>query len=147
MNFEQYVPEAKRFLIEVAQELRNPSDEDGAYRILRNVMHTVREILSPEESMHLISQLPLILKGVYIDGWKMHNKNRIRSKREFLEALRSTSDLPGRDFGNDQEAIRKVQCVLHVLQNHVSTGEITHILDQFPAELLDLWRLSADENA
>ena len=146
MKFEQYVPEANRFLKEVAHELGNAADANHAYRMLRNVLHTIREILSLEESSHLISQLPLLIKGVYVDGWKMQTNKRIRSRKEFLERLRSKSDLPDTDLSNDEEAINKVQGVLYVLQQYISAGEMAHIINQFPAELTELWRLPAKES-
>jgi uncharacterized protein (DUF2267 family) len=114
--------------------------------MLRNVLHTVREILTPEESSHLIAQLPLLIKGVYVDGWKMQTTKRIRSREEFLERLRSKSDLPQTDLSSDEEAINKVQAVLYVLQKYVSAGEMAHIINQFPAGLAELWRLPAEES-
>jgi uncharacterized protein (DUF2267 family) len=146
MKFEQYVPEANRFLKEVAHELGNAADSNHAYRMLRNVLHTIREILTPEESSHLIAQLPLLIKGVYVDGWKMQPTKRIRSREEFFERLRLKSDLPEKDLNNDEEAINKVQGVLYVLQKYVSAGEMAHIINQFPGELTELWRLPAKES-
>lgn len=146
MNFEQYVPEANRFLKDVAHELGNTVDKNHAYRMLKNVLHTIREILTPEESAHLLAQLPLLIKGVYVDGWKIQAKKRIRTREEFLERLRSKSDLPETDLSNDEEAINKVQGVLYVLQKHISAGEMAHIINQFPTELIELWRLPAKES-
>lgn len=140
MKFEQYAPEANRFIKEVAEELNRPQDEEHAYRVTRSVLHAVREILTPEESTHLLAQFPMFLKAVYVDGWKIGPKNRIRSMAEFLACLRSKNNRPEVDFGNDDEAQQKVQTVLSVLQRHISTGEIADILGQFPSELKVLWR-------
>jgi uncharacterized protein (DUF2267 family) len=100
----------------------------------------LRDILTPEESLHLLAQLPMILKAIYVDGWKPGTANRMRSMEKFLDGLRSNSDRPEIDFGNDANAIHAVQCVLDVIQQHVTTGEISHILNQFPEELLVLWK-------
>ena len=140
MNFERYAPDANMFLKEVAQELGNAQDTEQAYRIMKSVFHTVREILSPEESLHMIAQLPMIIKAVYVDGWHIPAKERIRSMPEFLACLRNTSDRSAaRDFGSDETAIQKVKSVLNVLKRHVTTGEIQHMIDQFPMELAELW--------
>ena len=60
--------------------------------------------------------------------------------QEFLNCLKSNSDRPEVDFGNNDEAVNAVQCVLDVVQRHVTIGEIAHIVDQFPQELLILWK-------
>jgi uncharacterized protein (DUF2267 family) len=146
MKFEQYAAEASHFMKEVAEELENPRDENHAYRVTRTVFHTIRDILTPEGSTHLMAQLPMYLKALYVDGWKLGPKDRIRSMKEFLANLRARNDRPELDFGNDSEAIKKVQAVLAVLQKHVTTGEITHIMDQFPGELMEIWKAPVHEN-
>ena len=148
MNFEQYAPEANKFVREVAEELGNARDTDHAYRIMRSVFHTVREILSPEESLHFIAQLPLMIKGVYVDSWHIPARHRIRSMAEFLACLRE-QDKPAaaRDFGDDETAKRHVKSVLNVIKRHVATGEIQHMIDQFPIELTELWLIEESETA
>lgn len=140
MNFEQYAPDANAFVREVAQELGNPDDTDHAYRVMKSVFHTVRTVLTPEESLHFISQLPLTIKGVYVDGWHIPAKDRIRSMPEFLQCLRKQNPTSaGRDFGNDETAKQHAKCVLNVIKRHVTTGEVQHMIDQFPMELTELW--------
>lgn len=142
MNFESYAPEANLFLKEVATELGTPQDTDHAYRVTRSVFHTLREVLVPEESAHLISQLPIMLKAIYVDGWNFQSRkdNKIRSMDAFLQCVRSKDQTAAtRDFGNDDTAKTRVKSVLGVLQRHVSEGETMHILNQLPGELSELW--------
>lgn len=68
MNFEKYVEKGNLFLKELAQELGNPDDKEKAGRVLRTVLHVLRRRLTLEESFDLISQLPMCIKAVYIDG-------------------------------------------------------------------------------
>lgn len=140
MLFNNYIQPAELFIKEVAEELGNKKDTSAALRVTRSVFHTLRDMLTPEESLHLVAQLPMMLKAIYVDGWKPGNPNRIRSTQEFLTWLRSKSDRPEIDFGNDEDAAHAVQCVLDVVQRHVTVGEISHIVDQFPQELLFLWK-------
>ena len=145
MRFDQYAKEANTFLKEVATELGTPGDTDLAYRIMVSVLHTIRQILTPEESIHLISQLPMYLKAEYVNGWSMKPKERIRSMEVFLQRVRSHNEKnAARDFGNDETAKNRVRAVLTVIQRHISVGEIVHVLDQFPSELLELWGASKE---
>jgi len=140
MNFEQLAPDANKFLKEIARELGDQGDNTFAYRVMKSVLHTVRDILTPAESLHMISQLPTMIKAVYVDGWHLSEKGRIRSMKEFLECLRQKSDrTAARDFGNDDMARHHTKCVLSVLKRHVSEGELRHVMDQFPEELTELW--------
>ena len=140
MLFNNYIQPAELFIKEVAEELGNIQDTKAALRVTRSVFHTLRDMLTPEESLHLVAQLPMILKAIYVDGWKSGTVNRIRSMQEFLNCLKSNSDRPEVDFGNNDEAVNAVQRVLDVVQRHVTIGEIAHIVDQFPQELLILWK-------
>jgi uncharacterized protein (DUF2267 family) len=36
---------------------------------LRAVLHALRDRLPPDEAVDLAAQMPLIIKGVYFDGW------------------------------------------------------------------------------
>ncbi|MFZ6010462.1 MAG: DUF2267 domain-containing protein [Bacteroidota bacterium] len=140
MKYEQYAHEAHKFVKEVASELGDPANIDQADRIMVSVLHTLRDLLSPEESLHLISQLPMILKAIYVNGWHLSSKNRIRSMDEFVECLMLQNPRTApQDFGHDEKAIERTKAVIRVLRRHVSIGEIKDIVDQLPAELIELW--------
>lgn len=55
-----------------------------AARIIRSVLHALRNRLSHQESFQLIAQLPMALKAVYVDGWKIKKEfQRISHLNEF----------------------------------------------------------------
>lgn len=134
VNMGKYVEEANSFLKEVARELGNPEDIGHAGRVTAAVLHTLRERISVEESMHLISNLPMILKGIYVDGWKITKQAyHADTMDEFLDEVREHSRVdPGRDFGNNDMARETVQAVIRVLRKYVDEGEIRHIRQQLP---------------
>ncbi len=133
-NIGRYVEEANRFYKEVAQELGNPQDINHASRVTTAVLHTLRERITIEESMHVVANLPMILKGIYVDGWKI-SKDAYHADTldEFLNEVREHSlREPGRDFGGHQMARDTVKAVLHVLRKYIDEGEIRHIKAQLP---------------
>jgi uncharacterized protein (DUF2267 family) len=84
--------------------------------------------------MHLVSNLPMILKGIYVDGWKI-TKDAFHADTldEFLEEVREHARVyPGRDFGDNQMTREKVQAVTRVLRKYVDEGEMHHIRQQLP---------------
>jgi uncharacterized protein (DUF2267 family) len=148
MKFDQFVEKGNEFLKEVAIELGAPDDTEQAYRVMTAVFHTVRETITPEESLHLISQLPMFIKAVYVNSWHLNPKNKIRSTAEFFDCLRKQAPrTAGEDFGDDVNARIKTQAVFKVIKNHVATGEIQDILDQLPMELAELWITQTQEYA
>lgn len=141
LNFEGHSQKANEFVKEVAAELGNPEDTGHAGRVIRSVFHSVRETITPEESMHLIAQLPMYIKAVYVDNWKISGKQgKVRSPEEFLSELRQKAGRTAeRDFGNDEMAMQKVEALFNVLKRHVSAGEIEDIKAQLPQSLAELW--------
>jgi uncharacterized protein (DUF2267 family) len=69
MDFETYAKEGKAFINLVCEELEIPVDK--ANRVVRAILHALRNRLTHEESFELLAQLPVSLKGVYVDGWNL----------------------------------------------------------------------------
>ncbi len=80
LNFNQYAKDGNTFLKEYAREMNLGEDTEKAGRIFSSIMHALRDIISPQESLQFIAQLPMFLKAVYVNGWSMKKKNQ-RSKR------------------------------------------------------------------
>jgi uncharacterized protein (DUF2267 family) len=146
MKYEHYAQEGHKFVKEVASELGDVDNIDQADRIMTSVLHALRDLLTPEESLHLISQLPMMLKAIYVNGWHLHTRNRVRTMDEFIECLmlKNPKTAP-QDFGNDDKAIERTKAVFKIIRNHIAIGEVKDIVSQLPAELTELW-LSPEED-
>lgn len=104
---------------------------------MRAVLHAFRDRVTPVESLQLISQLPMFIKAIYVDGWKINNEGRtMRHLSDFIEAVRENDGIENNyDFVTDYEVKEAIQAVFRVLKNHVSEGEIHDIIAVLPAEL------------
>ena len=119
------------------KELRDNGDlpdEATAYSVLRAVLHQLRDRLTPAEAVDLAAQLPMIVRGIYFEGWQpARTPEKVRTKREFLDGvqakLRPHPIAP-------EPAVRDV---LALLTHHCDPGEITDVVAQLPRELKDLW--------
>jgi uncharacterized protein (DUF2267 family) len=141
INIGKYIDETNRFLHQLATELGNPNDIDHAGGVTVAVLHTLRERISIEESMHLISQLPILLKGIYVDGWDISREmSQADTLDEFLDEIRQHAlKTQAIDFGNQQQAVENVRAVLRVMQSYVSSGELQHIKEQLPGSIASLF--------
>lgn len=140
MNFSKYVQDGEQFVREIARETKDAADVAKAGRILRAVLHAFRNRLTPNESLQLIAQLPMLIKAIYVDGWRIGNEAaQMRTLGDFIEAVREEG---GRstinDFVTDREVEHAIHAVFKVLKNHVSEGEIQDIVATLPAELRPL---------
>lgn len=140
LNFNKYVTDGEHFVKEVAIELDAPWDAAKGGRILRAVLHALRDRIPPRESLQLISQLPMLIKAIYVDGWQMKDDARqLRHLGDFIEAVREAGGKATVDnFVTDYDVERAIHAVFKVLKNHVSEGEIRDVLATLPIELRPL---------
>jgi len=120
---------------ELADEL-SWADMSHALHALRSVLHALRDRLPVNEAAQLAAQLPLLIKGVYYDGWNpSRTPVKARTKEEFLALVKQPLErgIPGAD------AERVTRAVFRLLASHVSEGEILDIRGILPQELLELW--------
>tara|TARA_R110002051_G_scaffold26108_2_gene63071 strand:+ start:634 stop:1086 length:453 start_codon:yes stop_codon:yes gene_type:complete len=138
LNFNQYATEGNTFLKDYAKEMNMPNDRDKAARIFTSIMHALRDIIPTEESLQLISQLPMFLKAVYVNGWSIKNKKpKVKHIAEFLDLVRA-HDWPAaiNDFEySDEVAERYVDTTFIYLRKYISLGEMEDIRDSLPKDL------------
>lgn len=137
LNFEKYAAKGNEFVNRLAEHLGDIENRDRAGRILRCVFRALRNRLPAEESLQLVAQLPMVIKAVYVEGWKLnHEFVRIKSMGEFAaEAMREDGFSAWRDFASMEEAEHAIEAVLKTLADYVSAGELHDIIDQMPQEI------------
>ena len=130
----------------MAEELEVPREKAG--KIIRAVFHALRNRLSHEESFQLMAQLPVALKGVYVDGWRFNKDyNRISHVDDFLdEVRREDNGLAGIDFVNQQTAKVAVAEVFKALNYFVSEQEMNDIENVLPAGMKEFIKKSIGGN-
>ncbi|MER3415117.1 MAG: DUF2267 domain-containing protein [Gemmataceae bacterium] len=111
------------------------TERHRAYHALRAVLHALRDRLTVTEAADLGAQLPLLIRGIYYEGWHPSGKPvKERKKEQFLahirEAFRDDPDV-------DVEAI--VRAVFQVMAKHITPGEIEDVQRMLPAEIRELW--------
>lgn len=103
---------------------------------LRAVLHTLRDRLPPDEAVELSAQMPLIIKGVYFDGWDPSaTPVKARTKEEFLALVRTRLQRAARDI----DAERITRAVFKLIAERVSEGELRDICATLPLEIAQLW--------
>src|SRR4051794_18155611 len=112
LDFEKYAAKGNELVNLLSEDLQVPRDMAG--RILRAVLHALRNRVSIEASIQFMAQLPMALKSVYVEGWKLPSTyNRIRHLNDFLDEIRNEDyQVAGYDFGDNEKAKQAVKAVL-----------------------------------
>ena len=110
-------------------------DKHRAYVALRAVLHALRDRLGLEEAVHLASELPMLVRGFYFDGWEPSGKpERIRSKEKFLNRI--SEELPNYP---DLDPEHLARSVFSLLSEKIGGGEVKNIISTLPKGIRDLW--------
>jgi len=131
--FSQAAQQAQHWVNELASDLG--WNQRRAYHLLKAVLTTLRDWLSPEESADLSSQLPTLIRGIYFEGWNpVLSPAAERKKRDFVLRVE-------RDFGYDTNVDFDVavNAVFRLLDRHVSRGESVQVRNSMRKALRELW--------
>ena len=135
--FDEPVQQTSIWLKEVMEELG--PDRKRAYRATRAVLHALRDRLVVEEAAHLGAQLPLLVRGIYYEGWKPSAvPTKERTAEEFLEKI--SDELHDVRPINAQKA---AEAVFRVLSQHVTQGEIDDVKGMLPESIRKVWPQTA----
>jgi uncharacterized protein (DUF2267 family) len=133
--FDEPMQKTQVWLNELSAELDwdHPS---GVLAALRAALHALRDRLMPGEAAHLGAQLPLLIRGIYYEGWRPAGEPwKTRHRDPFL--ARIEEEMGGYAEQRDAEAV--VRSVFRLLSRHVSGGELNQVRQALPAEVRELW--------
>ena len=111
------------------------SDVTRGYRVLRSVLHALRDRLPPDEAGQLGAQMPMFVRGFYYEGWDAGKEpQRYRNREEFL--ARIANDVPDLD---PIQRERAATAVFAVIDEEICGGEAKQIRRLLPEEIRELW--------
>ena len=132
--FDKTVQESNLWLKDVMERL-GTNDRHHGYSTLRAVLHGLRDRIGPESAAHLGAQLPMLLRGVFYEGWDPTGKpSKERHAMAFLTHI--TREMPRADTIEVEQGVR---AVFDVLSKHIDRGEAVKIASMFPLELRKFW--------
>lgn len=106
-----------------------------AYRLLRSVLHALRDHLGVEEAAHFAAQLPTLIRGIYYEGWNpSQTPVKMRTRADFEARVQ-------REFASDplDDPAAAVAAVFAVLRAHISPGEMKDVEGAFTESLRALF--------
>lgn len=132
------VGEANRWVQEIMEEL-GETNRHSAYTALRSVLHSIRDDLPFEDAMRLAGQLPPVVRGFYLDGWKPDETPRKElSRQEFLASVAERIlEIP--HLGSDQAT----RAVFGLLSRQMDRSAMIDFREDWPEPLRGFWPRAA----
>jgi uncharacterized protein (DUF2267 family) len=118
-------------------------DRPHAYGALRAVLHALRDRLTPEQAVHFGAQLPMLLRGLYYEGWHMADKPMAIRNVEAFENMVDRGLPPG--FPVD--AATAARAVFAVIWRELDFNESAKVVSDLPMPLRELWPEAARDLA
>jgi uncharacterized protein (DUF2267 family) len=133
-TFDKTIQESNLWLKDVMERL-NTTDRHHAYSTLRAVLHALRDRIGPESAAHLGAQLPMLLRGLFYEGWDPTGKpSKERHEGDFLAHI--ARELPRADEAEVEQGVR---AALDVLSKRIDRGTAVKLASMFPLELRKFW--------
>ncbi|GII23112.1 DUF2267 domain-containing protein [Planosporangium mesophilum] len=130
-SFDTTVDKTNRLLKEIEQEYGWPKDRrNQSYAALRGVLHALRDRMTVEEAAQFAAQLPMLVRGLYYEGWDPSHVPVRMGRDEFLGRVRQ--EFPYEVKGGIQPLC---STVLRALKLYGTEGEWADIRASMPKEL------------
>lgn len=104
-------------------------DRHRAYQVLRATLHALRDRVEPNVAAHVAAQLPLLVRGVFFEGWDPARTPQRLSLEQFLARVEAEAGLKG--TSDTEDAVR---AVIAVCWDELGEGTMNHLISVLPAD-------------
>jgi uncharacterized protein (DUF2267 family) len=132
--FDTTIQESNEWLKEMEARLQ-PCDRQEAYDALRAVLHVLRDRLPPEAVLGLSAQLPMLLRGVFLEGWRPAD-GPSNARDPLVFAGEVGAELP-QSFPREPNAA--LEAVFQVMAHRLDPGEVHKLVAYMPTPLRPFW--------
>ncbi|MBA2665003.1 MAG: DUF2267 domain-containing protein [Bradymonadaceae bacterium] len=144
-NLDRAIQTTNQWLADLDQKLAW-GDRQRSYAALRTVLHALRDELVLEEAVQLGAQLPMIIRGMYFEGWQPRKVPiKERDVETFLgRVAEGYTQAPGSKVIDPEWLTR---AVFALLQDYVSAGEIDDVKGMLTKGIAALWTTPGEPSA
>ncbi|MFK3985194.1 DUF2267 domain-containing protein [Micromonospora sp. NPDC050397] len=129
--FEASIEKTNLILKDIEQAYGWPKQRrNQSYAALRTVLQLLRDRLPVQESVQFAAQLPILVRGIYFEGWEPADVPVKLNRDDFLYEVRQ-----GFPYEVDGGAEGVVQTVLDALRRHIAPGEWDDVRSTMPKDL------------
>ena len=123
------------WLHEVADDL-GFDNERAAYAALRATLHVIRDRLPVELVAHLGAEMPMLVRGIYYEGW---HPSAVRLKAAHDEDFFASMHRELQGHQELQDVRRVTRSVLRVIDRRIEPGQVDRVVDALPKQAREFW--------
>src|SRR5688500_12553050 len=131
--FDSTLQQTSLFLKEIEEEFGWQDRRVQSYAAARTVLHALRDRMTVQEAADFAGQLPILLKGVFFDGWSTSGVPKKMDADEFREEIQSRFQYAVDGTINDV-----IRVVVRALGRFISQGEMDDVASILPKTLANL---------
>jgi len=131
--FDKTIQTTNQWLNEIGKDIG--PDKQRCYHALRAVLFALRDRLTVDEAADLSAQLPMLIRGIFYEGYRPSTMpQKIRSREEFLAKV--SENLQNiRPIGAEAAA----RAVFRVLEQNIPMGEMNEVKQMLPPDIRSLF--------
>jgi len=133
-DLKKAVPDVEVWLADLKRRLQW-HDREKVYLALMATLHALRDSLPRDEAVYLGVQLPVLLRGLYYEGWRPSARTtRAKSRSAFVERIQEGVH---RDPGIDAEKV--ADAVFSLIAERLPAAELEDAKAATPKALRMFW--------
>lgn len=132
-SFDTTLQETNLILEAIEKRFGWEGRRNQAYDLLRTVLHLLRDRLPINEAVHFAAQLPMLVRGIYYEGWRPSQVPVKMNQEEFYDEFRKRYR-----FDTKDSVTELIQGALKALSKYVSRGELEDIKGILPKDLIEI---------
>ncbi|MGZ5279268.1 MAG: DUF2267 domain-containing protein [Pseudobdellovibrionaceae bacterium] len=144
-NIDEAVHKLNGWLLELMKAM-NWDSRERALSAYRATLHTVRDLLPDNNVVHFGAQLPLILKGIFYDGWTLKTRPiyQVHTASQFYDLVRF--ELGSANLKFDNETIRQfTKAIFQTMTKHMGEKEMRKVKALLRENVRDIIPVSLDK--
>lgn len=132
-TFDTTLQETNALLHEIEIALSWEGHRRKTYDALRAVLQTLRDRMTIEETAHFSAQLPLLIRGIFYEGWDPTRVPIKMDKGRFLQRITQLGN-----FTEEVDTEQTVRVIMQSLKSFVNAGEIEDVKGILPKDIASL---------
>lgn len=132
-TFDKFFQKTNAILTDIEEEMKWEDRREQSYAALRSVLHAFRDRLPVNDSANFAAQLPVIIKGVYFEGWDPSSVPRKMDKQEFIQAVQQSFN-----YSVEGGIPRVIEVVFNKIFAQIDEAERENLVQILPEDISSL---------
>lgn len=127
------IQKTNKILIQIEHKLGWESRRHQSFHSLRSVLHALRDRLNINDAVNFSAQLPILVRGIYFEGWKPESVPVKMNVDEFIQRIANETK-----YSAEGGIEKIISVVLNTVFEGIDPGERFKITESLPDDIAGL---------